>query len=164
VAEERAFQQGAVSDLQRSRSRIESEQFGERAEIEQQRLAALDFAVTAQLEARLARLRQLERAAEERRLAADSLQVRAGLAGVVQSVPVQEGQQLAPGANVARVAKPGTLYAGRRTPRPGPPAVLDLPAPPVRGRRVPLGPAVPAGAVRVEVDFDESLPSQARAD
>ncbi len=162
VAEERAFQQGAVSQLQHSRSKIEAEQLGERAEIEQQRLAALDSAVNAQLEARQARLRQLERAAEEQRLAADSLSVTAGIAGVVQSVPVQEGQQLAPGANVARVAKPGTLYAELRIPEldardlaPGLAAVIDLRDRLVRGRVVRVDPAVAAGAVRVEVDLDE---------
>jgi HlyD family secretion protein len=171
VAEERAFEQGAVSQLQHARSRIEAEQLAERADIEQQRLTALDSAVDAQLEARLARLRQLERAAEERRLAADSLSVTAGIAGVVQSVPVQEGQQLAPGANVARVAKPGTLYAELRIPEldardlaPGLAAVVDLRDRLVRGRVVRVDPAVAAGAVRVEVDFDESLPNQARAD
>lgn len=171
LAEERAFRQGAVSELQTARSKIEATQLGERAKIEEQRLAALDSAVGAQLEARLARLRQLERAAEERRLAADSLQVRAGLAGVVQSVPVQEGQQLAAGANVARVAKPGTLYAELRIPEldardlaPGLPAVIDMRDRLVRGRVVRVDPAVTAGAVRVEVDFDEPLPGQARAD
>jgi HlyD family secretion protein len=171
LAEQRAFEQGAVSELQTSRSRILAGQLGERAEIEEQRLAALDSAVNAQLEARQARLRQLERAAEERRIAADSLQVRAGLAGVVQSVPVQEGQQLAPGANVARVAKPGTLYAELRIPEldardlaPGLPAVVDMRDRLVRGRVVRVDPAVTAGAVKVEVDFDEQLPTQARAD
>ncbi len=171
VAEQRAFEQGAVSELQTARSKIEAAQLGERAEIEAQRLAALDSAVGAQLEARLARLRQLERAAEERRLAADSLQVRAGLAGVVQSVPVQEGQQLAAGANVARVAKPGTLYAELRIPEldardlaPGLAAVIDMRDRLVRGRVVRVDPAVTAGAVKVEVDFDEQLPTQARAD
>lgn len=171
VAEERAFGQGAVSELQYSRSKILADQLGERVSIEQQRLAALDSAVSAQLEARMARLRQLQRAAEERRLAADSLQVRAGIAGVVQSVPVQEGQQLAPGANVARVAKPGTLYAELRIPEldardlaAGLPAVVDMRDRLVRGRVVRVDPAVTAGAVRVEVEFDEALPSQARAD
>jgi HlyD family secretion protein len=171
VAEQRAFEQGAVSELQTSRSKILAGQLGERAKIEEQRLAALDAAVNAQLEARQARLRQLERAAEERRIAADSLQVRAGLAGVVQSVPVQEGQQLAPGANVARVAKPGTLYAELRIPEldardlaPGLPAVVDMRDRLVRGRVVRVDPAVTAGAVKVEVDFDEQLPTQARAD
>jgi HlyD family secretion protein len=171
VAEQRAFEQGAVSELQRSRSKILSDQLGERAEIEQQRLAALDSAVSAQLEARLARLRQLERTAEERRLAADSLSVRSGIAGLVQSVPVQEGQQLSAGANVARVAKPGTLYAELRIPEldardlaPGLAAVIDLRDRFVRGRVVRVDPAVAAGAVRVEVDFEEPLPAQARAD
>ena len=171
LAEERAFKQGAVSELQTARSKIEAGQLGERAKIEEQRLAALDSAVNAQLAAREARLRQLERAAEEHRLAADSLQVKAGIAGVVQSVPVQEGQQLAPGANVARVAKPGMLYAELRIPEldardlaPGLPAVIDLRDRLVRGRVVRVDPAVTAGAVKVEVDFDEQLPTQARAD
>jgi HlyD family secretion protein len=171
VAEQRAYEKGAVSELQTARSKIEAAQLGERAGIEEQRLAALDSAVGAQLEARQARLRQLERAAEERRLAADSLQVRAGIAGVVQSVPVQEGQQLAAGANVARVAKPGTLYAELRIPEldardlaPGLPAVIDMRDRLVRGRVVRVDPTVTAGAVRVEIDFDEQLPTQARAD
>jgi len=171
VAEQRAYEKGAVSELQTARSRIEAAQLGERVGIEEQRLAALDSAVGAQLEARQARLRQLERAAEERRLAADSLQVRAGLAGVVQSVSVQEGQQLAAGANVARVAKPGTLYAELRIPEldardlaAGLPAVIDMRDRLVRGRVVRVDPTVTAGAVRVEIDFDEALPTQARAD
>lgn len=170
-AERLAHETGAVSQLQYSRSRILAEQLGERARIEEQRLAALDAAVTAQLEARHARLRQLERALEERRLAAESLLVRAGLSGVVQSVPVQEGQQLAPGANVARVAKPDTLYAELRIPEldardlaAGQPASIDMRDRIVRGRVVRVDPAVTAGAVRVEVDFDEALPTQARAD
>jgi len=171
VAEERAFQQHAVSELQYSRSKILSGQLGERANIEEQRLAALDAAVGAQLQARQARLRQLERALEESRLTADSLSVKAGIAGVVQSVPVQEGQQLAPGVNVARVAKPGTLYAELRIPEldardlaPGLPATIDMRDRLVRGRVVRVDPAVTAGAVKVEVDFDEALPSQARGD
>jgi len=171
VAEERAFNVNAVSELQYSRSKILAAQLAERVQIEEQRLAALDAAVSAQLEARMARLRQLERTLEERRLAADSLMVRAGIAGVVQSVPVQEGQQLAPGANVARVAKPDTLYAELRIPEldardlaPGLPASIDMRDRLVRGRVVRVDPAVVAGAVRVEIDFDEALPSQARAD
>ena len=171
VAEERAFNVNAVSELQYSRSKILAAQLAERVQIEEQRLAALDAAVSAQLEARMARLRQLERTLEERRLAADSLMVRAGMSGVVQSVPVQEGQQLAPGANVARVAKPDTLYAELRIPEldardlaPGQPATIDMRDRLVRGRVVRVDPAVVAGAVRVEIDFDEALPTQARAD
>jgi len=171
VAEETAFVGGAVSELQYSRSKILAAQLGERVAIEEQRLAALDSSVSAQLEARLARLRQLERTLQERQLAAESLQVRAGMSGVVQSIAVQEGQQLAPGANVARVAKPDTLYAELRIPEldardlaAGQAATIDMRDRIVRGRVVRVDPAVVAGAVRVEIDFDEALPSQARAD
>ena len=97
--------------------------------------------------------------------------MKAGIDGVVQSVPVQEGQQLAPGANVARVAKPGTLYAELRIPEidardlaAGLPATIDMRDRLVRGRVIRVDPAVTAGAVKVEIDFDEPLPTQARAD
>ena len=47
---------------------------------------------------------------------------------------------------------------------PGLTAVIDTRDRLVRGRVVRVDPAVTAGAVRVEVDFDEPLPAQARAD
>ena len=41
----------------------------------------------------------------------DDLKVRAGLDGILQLVPVEVGQQVAPGTNLARVANPGRLKA-----------------------------------------------------
>jgi HlyD family secretion protein len=171
LAERRAYEAGAVSELQSARSRIQAGQLGERVQIEQQRLAALEEAVKAQIEARMARVRQLEREAEERQLAAESLKVRAGMDGVVQGVPVQEGEQLAAGANVARVARPDRLYAELRIPEteardlaPGLPAAIDTRERVVRGHVERVDPAVVGGAVRVEVAFDEPLPPSARVD
>jgi len=171
LAERRAFEAGAVSELQYARSRIQAEQLAERVNIEQQRLAALEEAVKAQLEARTARVRQLEREAQERQLAAASLQVRAGMDGVVQSVPVQEGEQLAAGTNVARVARPDLLYAELRVPEgeardlaAGLPATIDTRERLVRGHVERVDPAVVGGTVRVEVALDEALPSSARVD
>jgi len=37
--------------------------------------------------------------------------VRAGIAGVLQLVPVEVGQQVTPGTNLARVARPDRLKA-----------------------------------------------------
>lgn len=171
LAEERAFELGAVSELQYARSRILAGQLTERVAIEEQRLAALDAAVEAQLEARQARLSQLERGLDERRFAAASLEVRAGIHGIVQGLPVEEGQELAAGANVARVARPDLLFAELRIPeleardlKPGLAASVDLRERVLRGHVVRVDPAVVAGAVRVEVDFDEPLPASARAD
>jgi len=171
IAEQRAYEAGAVSELQAARSRIQAGQLAERVGIEQQRLAALEEAVKAQLEARSARVRQLEREAEERQLAAASLKVRAGMDGVLQSVPVQEGEQLAAGANVARVARPDRLYAELRIPEmeardlaPGLAAAIDTRERVVRGHVERVDPAVVGGAVRVEVAFDDPLPPSARVD
>src|SRR5262249_28313927 len=41
----------------------------------------------------------------------DDLRVRAGIDGVLQLVPVEVGQQVAPGTNIARVANPTHLQA-----------------------------------------------------
>ena len=41
----------------------------------------------------------------------DELKVRAGLDGMLQLVPVEVGQQVAPGTNLARVANPSRLKA-----------------------------------------------------
>jgi multidrug resistance efflux pump len=44
----------------------------------------------------------------------DQLRVRAGMNGVLEQVPVEVGQQVAPGANLARVADPTRLKAELR--------------------------------------------------
>src|SRR5437667_9728083 len=41
----------------------------------------------------------------------DELKVRAGLTGMLQLVPVEVGQQVAPGTNLARVSNPARLKA-----------------------------------------------------
>ena len=52
-----------------------------------------------------ARLEQAKALYALKREQLDSLKVRAGMAGILQLVPLQVGQQLAPGANLAKVAK-----------------------------------------------------------
>jgi HlyD family secretion protein len=47
----------------------------------------------------------------------DELKVRAGLAGMLQLVPVDVGQQVAPGTNLARVATRRTSRRKSRSPR-----------------------------------------------
>lgn len=170
-AEGRAWERGAVSELQYTRTRILARQLAGRVRVEEQRRAAQDEAMHAQLAARQARLRQLERDREERVRLAESLRVRAGMAGIVQSVSVQEGRQVAAGASVARVARPDVLYAELRIAEldarevaVGQAAVIDLRDGVASGRVVHVDPAVVSGAVRIEVDFDGPLPGSARAD
>ena len=58
-----------------------------------------------------ARLAQDQNAYDRLREQVEALSVRAGLAGVVQQVMIEEGEQVQPGANVARVARPDELHS-----------------------------------------------------
>jgi HlyD family secretion protein len=106
-----------------------------------------------------------------RRRQADALTLRAGIAGVLQQVPVQEGQQVAPGTNLARVAKPGELMAELRVPETQVKDVLigqnvrvDTRNGVVAGAVTRIDPAVLNGAVLVDVALTGALPPGARPD
>lgn len=170
-AEGRLAGQKIISELQLARSRLTAEQLGVRLEIEQERLSKLASAVAAQLQAQNARVEQLERTWERRRAQVDALQVRAGLDGVLQALAVETGQQLAIGASIARVARPGSLRAELRIPEidardlaPGQRVTVDTRNGLVAGHVERVEPAVQNGTVKVEAALDGALPPGARAD
>jgi HlyD family secretion protein len=70
--------------------------------------------IRAQLKAQQARIDQLRSLVTLRREQVDKLRVRAGMHGVLEQVPVEVGQQVAPGTNLARVADPTRLKAELR--------------------------------------------------
>src|SRR5690606_12482324 len=105
---------GIIPAVQYQRSLVALEQLKYRVEIEGQRVAEFRRNIAAQVAAEQARLDQLAATRDLRQRQFDALHVRAGIAGVLQQVPVEEGQQLAAGANLARVAVPGALRAELR--------------------------------------------------
>ncbi len=170
-AEGRLAGQKIISDLQLARSRLTAEQLGVRLEIEQERLGKLAAAVAAQMQAQNARVEQLERIWERRGAQVEALKVRAGLDGVLQAVAVEAGQQLAMGASIARVARPGSLRAELRIPEidardlaPGQRVMIDTRNGMVAGHVERVEPAVQNGTVKVEAALDGDLPQGARAD
>ncbi len=97
--------------------------------------------------------------------------MRAGIAGVLQQVPVEEGQQVIAGTNLARVARPDVLMAELRIPETqakdvamGQRVAVDTRNGVVEGRVMRIDPAVQAGTVQVDVDLVGALPSGARPD
>jgi HlyD family secretion protein len=103
------------------------------------------------------------------RLAA--LQVRPGFAGVLQQVPVEVGQRVAPGQNLARVADPGRLKAELRIPETqakdvevGQPAQIDTRNGIVPGLVSRKDPAATNGTVTVDVTLTAALPRGAVPD
>ena len=100
-----------------------------------------------------------------RREQLDALAVRAGIAGVVQEVPVEIGQQVAPGTMLARVAEPTRLKAELRVPatrardvRAGQTVSVDTRNGVVDGTVARVDPSVREGTVMVEVRLDGDLP------
>src|SRR5215471_2924751 len=104
-------QKGVIPAIQYQQIKLTAEQRKVRLEIETERMKKFVETVQAQINADAARLAQLETTAALRQRQADALKLKAGIAGVLQQVPVQEGQQVAAGTNLARVARPDVLRA-----------------------------------------------------
>ena len=162
---------GLTSELNLKRSKVKAEELATRVELDQKRLDIAADAAKAQLAVQQAKVEQLRALYELRRKQFASLHVRAGVAGVLQLVPVEEGQQVAPGANLARVADPKRLKAEIRIPEVqakdvqiGQVASIDTRNGIVPGRVTRIDPAVQNGTVTVDVTLEGVLPQGARPD
>ncbi len=163
--------QGIVPMLQHKRSELQAEQLKIRMQIEEKRLAQFSASVEAQLASKRAHVEQAKQVYERHLEQVNSLQVRAGLAGILQTVSVEPGQRITLGTNVARVARPDGLKAQLRVPetqardvQPGQRAMVDTRNGSVQGRVTRIDPAVHDGTVRVDVEFTDALPRGARPD
>jgi HlyD family secretion protein len=170
-AEAELNRRGIVSSLQYRQTQLRSDQLAIRLDIEQQRLAMQRRNLDAQMSAENARLAQLENTYTLRERQADGLNVRAGMRGILQVIAVEEGQQVSPGVNLARVAQPDVLRAELRVPETQAKDVklaqtvrVDTRNGIVAGAVVRIDPAVQNGTVQVDVDLIGPLPPGARPD
>ncbi len=164
-------EKGIIPAVQYRKSLVALEQLRFRVGIEEQRVAEFGRNISAQLAAERARLDQLANTRELRQRQADALDVRAGIAGVLQRVAVEEGQQVAAGSTLARVARPGELMAELRIAETqakdivvGQQARIDTRNGIVGGRVLRVDPAVQNGSVQVDVELIGELPAGARPD
>ncbi|BFI97225.1 MAG: HlyD family efflux transporter periplasmic adaptor subunit [Rhodanobacter sp.] len=166
-----AIQQHLIPRVQYEQGQIALKQLHERMQIGQQRVAAFAASMKAQLDAVRAALAQQQSNLQLRQRQADALQVKAGIAGVLQEVPVQEGAQVAAGTNLARVAVPDVLIARLQVPEVqakdvamGMPVSVDTHNGLVDGKVERIDPAVRNGSVQVDVALTGKLPPGARPD
>ncbi len=164
-------EKGIIPAVQYRKSLVVLEQLKYRVDIEQQRVDEFRRNIAAQLAAEQARLDQLANTRDLRQRQVDSLQVRAGIAGILQRVAVEEGQQVAAGSNLARVARPGDLMAELRIAETqakdigiGQAAHIDTRNGIVEGKVLRIDPAVQNGTVQVDVELVGDLPAGARPD
>ena len=108
---------GLVPALTLKQAKAKADELAKLLEIEQERLNISGDAAKAQLAVQDAKVEQLRAQLQLKRHQAGALKIRAGIDGVLQKLgdaattTLQEGQQLAAGANVARVANPAKLKA-----------------------------------------------------
>jgi len=162
---------GLVPELNVRLERVTAEQLANRIGIEAKRLEKDSESIQAQLAVQKARVEQLRAVYELKKSQIDQLKVRAGMYGVLQIVPVEVGQQVAPGTNLARVADPTRLKAELKIPETqakdvqiGQSAAIDTRNGIIPGRVIRIDPAVQNGTVTVDASLEGELPKGVRPD
>jgi HlyD family secretion protein len=162
---------GLVPDMTLKQSQLDADQLAARYTIAKKQLASYAESTQARLAVQQSEVDQARAAVRLKQRQVDDLHVRAGFSGVLQLVPVEVGQQVAPGTNLARVADPSRLKAELKIPetqakdiQPGQTASIDTRNGLVAGRVVRIDPSVQNGTVTVDVSMTETLPKGARPD
>jgi HlyD family secretion protein len=159
----------AVSSIKTQQSELVAQQLKVKLDTERERLAQFSKSMDAQLAVPRTKVTQSQHALERKLAQVDSLMVRAGVAGVVQEVLVEEGQRIALGANIARVTNPQELQAELKIPETQARDVLlgqlvrvDTRGGIVEGKVSRIDPAATSGTVQVDVELVGPLPRGAR--
>jgi len=162
---------GVISGQALKASKGREQELATRHQIEQKRIEINSEAVGSQMAVQRARVEQLRALSQLRRKQYEALRVKAGIDGVLQEVPVQVGQRVTPGANLARVAQPEKLKAELKVPETqakdiqlGLPASIDTHNGVINGTVMRVDPAVQNGTVTVDVKLTDALPRGARPD
>jgi len=163
--------QGLIADLTRKLSDVAARELNNRNGIEQERLSIASEAVEAQLAVQRALVAQRRAEARLRRSQVKALAISPGIAGMLQVVPVEQGQRVSVGTNLARVAVPDRLKAVIRVPETqakdvliGQKATVDTRNGFVDGKVSRIDPAAQNGTVTVDVALEGTLPAGARPD
>jgi len=171
VAERDLAADGLISDIQCRVTEARATALKTRHEIAESRLGLSREANAAQLDAKEAEVEQHRALAELRAGQRAALRVTAGLAGVIQDVPVEVGQEVAPGSNLALVAEPSRLQAEIRIPatqarelKLGQAAHVDTRNGVVDGHVARIDPNVRQGTVQIDIALAGDLPAGARPD
>ena len=171
AVDEQMLAQHVGADVTAKLSKVREDQLAIRAQLEEARAKNAEDTAAAKVAAEKSHVDQQRALYNLRRSQLDALHVRAGINGVLQVVPVEVGQSVAPGANLARVADPRKLKAEIKIAEtqanevsPGLKASIDTRNGVVTGRISRIDPSVQNGTVMVDVSFDGPLPNGARPD
>jgi HlyD family secretion protein len=162
---------GLTADLVAKTSVATAQDWANRSRIEKKRLEIGPEAIKAQIAVQQAAVEQFRALWELKKSQVEALRVRAGVNGVLQQVPVEVGQRVAVGTNLARVVQPEKLKAELKIPETqakdvamGQKAEVDTRNGVIPGRVSRIDPAAKDGTVTVDVKLEGPLPQGARPD
>jgi len=162
---------GVISGQAYKNSKSKADELTTRNKIEDERLDIGQKSIVSQLAEQQAKVDQVRALAELKQKQLDALKVRAGIEGVLVDLPLQVGQHVLPGAELAKVVQPNHLIAElkvaetqARDVQIGQPAQVDTHNGTVAGTVMRVDPAVQNGTVTVDVKLTGDLPKGARPD
>lgn len=160
-----------VAQAELDRSREQAEELEMRLQIEKDRLRVIEGSTQEQIDAQETQVHRLRAIVQFNAERLASLEVRAGVSGVLTELPVQDGEWVQAGGTLARVVQPGRLKAEIRIPQTqaqdivvGQVAYIDTRNDTIEGRVTRIDPAVQSGTVTIDVTLPENLPRSARTD
>jgi HlyD family secretion protein len=162
---------GLTADVTERLSRVKEQQLAIRVQLEGERTKITADSSIARLAAQQAKIDQQKALYQLKKSQLEALHVRAGIDGVLQLVPVEVGQHVTPGTNLARVADPKKLKAEIKIAETqakdvmiGQKATIDTRNGIVNGHVSRIDPSVVNGTVTVDVSITDPLPDGARPD
>lgn len=170
-AEAMLAEKGGISHITVRQTVLQAEQLKHRYSIERENLKYFEQSIETRLSAEEARVKQQEKVLQRRSEQVENLVIRAGVEGMLQGIPVEEGQQVGIGTTVGNVAKPGDLLAELQIPeihaqfiRLEQSVTVDTRNGTAKGKVTRIDPAVRNGTVQVDVELIEAPPAGARPD
>lgn len=160
---------GIISDMEARRSKLKANQMRERYKLEQEKMDKLHQVHAEYLLLQDESIQQFEADFNSAKYQLEQLVVRAGLAGVLQRMPVSLGQSVTIGDELALVGSLSPLVAEIKVPQMqvsllqhGAKADIDTRHGVVSGQVIRIDPVVADGAVQVDILLPDNLSSDIR--
>ncbi len=165
------YKLGVISGLTYSDSQGKADALTTRQKLQEEEVSINQKGLETQLAVQKAKVEQARALAQLKQREVDALTVRAGIEGQLIQMPLQMGQHILVGAELAQIIQPDQLKAQLQIPETqahdvllGQPAEIDTHNGVVPGAVTRINPAVVNGTVTVDVQLDGTLPQGARPD
>jgi HlyD family secretion protein len=168
---QKLFDLGLTADVILKTSKVKAEELGKQSNLTQNEVDTFASSINEQMAVQQNKIEEAEALAALKHSQVENLHVQAGIDGVLQEVPVEVGQQVAPGTVLARVAQPTELKAELKIAETqakdiliGQKASIDTHNGVIPAHVTRIDPSVQNGTVTVDCALDGALPAGARPD